>query len=55
MKSGENTLIVLAHYVTRAHKVACIHVVLLREQAHILVKFGQIREFKVSIELGENI
>ena len=55
MKSGENTLLVLAHYVTQAHKLACIHVVFLHEQAHILTEFGQIREIKVSMELGENI
>ena len=55
MKSGENTILVLAHYITRAHKLACIHVVFLHEQAHILAEFGQIREIKVSMELGENI
>ena len=38
---------------TQAHKLACMHAIFLRAQAHISAKLGRIREIKISMESGE--
>ena len=45
---------VLAHILIWAHKLACMHTMLLCAQAHILVKWGQTRDIKISMESGED-
>ena len=55
MESREHAGRPLAHNLTRARIFVCMHAMCLRAQAHILAKLGQIREIKISMELGEHI
>ena len=54
MESQEKAGLLQAHNVTQAHKLACMHTMLLCAQAHILVKWGQTRDIKISMESGED-
>ena len=43
------------HIMTQEHKLACMHATFLHSLTYISVKFGQIREVKVSMEWGEHV
>ena len=43
-----------AHNMTKACKLACMHLMCLRAQAHISAKLGEVREIKISMEPGEH-
>ena len=45
---------VCTHNVTQAHKIACINTIFLCAWTHISAKLGQIKEIKVSMDLGEH-
>ena len=54
MKSGEHARPPLAHNLTQARNLACMHAMCLHAKAYNSAKLGQIREIKVYIESGEH-
>ena len=54
MESGEHASHVWVDNMTRAHKLACMHTMLLHAWTDILAKLGQITGIKVSIESEEH-
>ena len=45
---------VCTHNVTQAHKIACINTIFFCPWTHVSAKLGQIKEIKVSMDLGEH-